>query len=394
MNPSYFFLGAVRVSVDYQNVTPLLNLCMYYCIPYSDFRAESDRVTMVFRLAAFKQMKKEAVSRGIIYKIEKMRGLPVFLAKYKFRVGIYLGLVCAIALVFFAHRFVWDIEVTGNENITSSEIIEILREHGFAVGSYIPAVNTDRIENKILIDSERISWMSINIIGTVAEVQIRENVTSNKENVSTKPANLVASKSGLIEEVRIFRGKVMVGAGKYVNKGDLLVSGLFDSVQEGFRFTRASGEVFARTVEEFIIEIPYEYEGKEYTGVEYCDKYLIFFDYSMNILKNSGKDDALYDKINIVENCSLFGMIKTPLKIRKERYLEYSTVWKTRSPESAELLAYFELESKLSSLSSSATLIKKSITPYQREDRFILHCTIVLIENIAQTKEFDVDLDG
>ena len=186
----------------------------------------------------------------------------------------------------------------------------------------------------------------------------------------------------------------MVGAGKYVNKGDLLVSGLFDSVQEGFRFTRASGEVFARTVEEFIIEIPYEYEGKEYTGVEYCDKYLIFFDYSMNILKNSGKDDALYDKINIVENCSLFGMIKTPLKIRKERYLEYSTVWKTRSPESAELLAYFELESKLSSLSSSATLIKKSITPYQREDRFILHCTIVLIENIAQTKEFDVDLDG
>ena len=394
MNPSYFLLGAVRVSVDYENVTPLLNLCMYYCIPYSDFRAESDKVTMVFRLVAFKQMKKEAESRGIIYKIEKMSGLPVFLEKYKFRVGIYLGLICAVALVFFAHRFVWDIEVTGNESITSSEIVEILREHGFSVGSYIPSVNTDRIENKIMIDSERISWMSINIIGTVAEVQIRENVAPNREDVSTKPANLVASKSGLVEEVRIFRGKVMVGAGKYVNKGDLLVSGLFDSVQEGFRYTRASGEVFARTVEEFIIEIPYEYEEKEYTGEEYCDKYLIFFDYSMNISKNSGKDDALYDKINIVENYSLFGRIKTPLKIRKERYLEYSTVWKTRSPESAEQLAYFELESKLSSLSNNATLIKKSVTPYRREDRFILHCTIVLIENIAQTKEFDVDLDG
>ncbi len=392
MNPSYFFLGAVTVSADYENITPLLNLCMYLCIPYSDFTARSDRVTMVFRLAAFKKMQREADARGIFFKVEKRRGAPVFLEKYKYRFGIYLGLICALALIFLSHRFVWDIEVTGNESVTSKEVRELLREHGFSVGSYIPSVNTDKIENRILIDSERISWMSINIIGTVAEVQIRENVTPESESAVTKPANLIAKKSGLVEEVRIFRGKVMVGAGKYVNEGDLLVSGLFDSVQEGFRYTRAAGEVLARTVEELYIEIPYEYEEKEYTGAEYCDKYLIFFDYSMNISKNSGKDDILYDKINIVENYSLFGKIQTPFSVKTDRYLEYRTVWKIRGPEAAQELAYFELESKLSEISSNATLIKKTVTPYARDDRFILHCTIVLIEDIASVSEFEVEL--
>lgn len=394
MNPSYFFLGAVTVSADYENITPLLNLCMYYCIPYSDFTSKSDRVTMVFRLAAFKKMQKEADARGIIYTVERKRGVPVFLEKYKYRFGIYLGLICAFALIFLSHRFVWDIEVKGNETVTSKEVKELLREHGFSVGSYIPSVNTDKIENRILIDSERISWMSINIIGTVAEVQIRENVVPDRQSASAKPANLIARKSGIIEEVRLFRGRAMIGAGKYVNEGELLVSGLYDSVQEGFRYTRAAGEVLARTVEEFYIEIPYEYEKKEYTKDEYCNKYLIFFDYSMNISKNSGKDDVLYDKIDIVENCILFGKIHTPFWVKTERYLEYVTVEKTRSPEAAQELAYFELESRLSDISDNATLIKKIVTPYTRDDRFILHCVIVLIEDIAETAEFEVDLGG
>ena len=37
--------------------------------------------------------------------------------------------------------------------------------------------------------------------------------------------------------------------------------------------------------------------------------------------------------------------------------------------------------------------IKKTVTPYVRDDRFMLHCTVVLIENIAETSEFEVDLD-
>ncbi len=393
MNISYLFLGSIKVCVDYDNITPLLNLCMYYSIPYSDFRAEKDKVTLSFRIAAYKKMKKEAEMRGIMYTVEDRKGLPFIIGKYKYRYGLYIGLIAAAFLIFFSHRFVWDIEVIGNESITSSEVCEILRDQGFKRGSYIPLVNTDKIENKILMDSDKIAWISVNIIGTVAEVEIREREMPKSESVSLKPANLVAKKNGIIEEVRIYRGNVVVGAGKYVKKGELLVSGLYDSVQVGFRYTRAAGEIYAKTVEEFYIEIPYEYEKKVYTGVEYCNKYLNFFDYSMNISKKYGNEDSLYDKIDIVEDCSLFYMVETPFSVKTEKYLEYKMVSMTRSSETAEELAYFALEEKLSTMSENATLLKKTVTPYIKNDRFVLHCVIVLIEDIASVSEFEVELD-
>ncbi len=392
MNLSYFLLGAVRVSVDHDNITRLLNLCMYYGIPYSKLTVRNEKVTLCFRLTAYRTMRREAEKRGIIFCVEKRYGIPIFFEGYKYRFGLFLGMISAFVLILFSHRFVWNIKVTGNQSLTSSEVKEVLAEHGFNVGSYIPSINTDRIENKILIDSDRISWISINMMGTVAEVQIRERETPKTDNAVTKPANLVAKKSGVIEEVRLFRGKAVVSTGKYVNEGELLVSGLFDSVQVGFRYTRASGEVYARTVEDFYIEIPLEYEGKSYTGKEYSNKYLNFFDYSMNISKKSGNEEPFYDKIDMVEECSLFGIVRTPFSLRTERYLEYETVLMTRTPQEAEELAYFTLEQRLSELSENTVIIKKTVIPYERENRFLLHCVIVLIEDIACVSEFDVEL--
>ncbi len=387
----YFFLGYVVISVDYDNITALLNLCMYYCIPYSKFETSNDSVKMHFRLLEFKKMSRYADARTIKYTLEKKKGLPCLFERYKYRFGIFLGCICAAALIFTSYMFVWDIDVTGNVSMTSSEIREILKQHGFSTGIYIPNANTDRIENQILMDTEKISWMSINIIGTVAHVEIREYEDPKISEASSRPANLIAAKSGVIEEVRIWKGQVMTAAGKYVNKGELLVSGLYDSTQLGFRYTRASGEVLARTVNEFYIEIPFEYEENVYTGEEYCDKYLNFFDYSIKISKKCGKEGALYDKINITENYSLPNGAQTPFSLITVRYLEFERVKLRRTAEEAQALAYFELERRLSEIAQSSLMISKSITPSVREDRYSLYCVIVLIEDIAQVSEFDVD---
>lgn len=392
MNAAYFLLGSVKISADYENATALLNLCMYLSIPYAEFNTYPDKVTMRLRLFAFRNLKREAMARGIEYKIEKENGIPVILARYKYRFGIFVGMLLSVVMVIASQSFVWNIEVTGNEKLTSAEVKEILREHGFGVGSYIRNVETDVIENQILLDSDTVSWIAINISGTTANIELREREIPKSESVSLKPANLIARKSGIIDEVRIYRGNCVVGSGKFVKKGELLVSGLYDSVQMGFRYTRASGKVLARTVEEFFIEIPYEYEGKRYTGEEYCDKYLNFFDYSINIYKNSGKKGEFYDKISIVEDCVLPGGVKTPFSVRSESYLKYETVTLRRTPEDAEELAYFELETRLGDMAEDATLIQKTVTPYMRDDRFILHCVLVIIEDIAEVSEFDVVL--
>lgn len=391
MNLTYFLLGCVTVRADHDNIAALLNICMYYCIPYTDFTPENEGVRLTFRLSSFRKLKKEADARGISYEIVTRGGLPVSLNKYKYRFGIFLGVLLSVTLVFLSERFVWDINVAGNESITTGEVRELLAAEGFSVGTYIPHANTDRIENNILMNTDRISWMSINIIGTVAEVQIRELAAPKTEDAALTPANLIAKKAGLVENVRILRGNVVANAGKYVEKGDLLVSGLYDSLQLGIRHVRAAGQVFARTTTEFYVEIPYDYEEKVYIGDEYCDKNLNFFDYSINILKNSGKGEALYDKIDIVENFCFPDGKETPFGLHTVKYLEYETVKMRRTPEEAENLAYFELSQKLAEAAEDNTMLKKTVIPMVKEDSFVLMCSVVMIEDIAEVSEFVVE---
>ncbi len=390
MNISYFLFGNVTVFCDYENITSLLNICMRFAIPYTSMKHGRDGVELTFHLSNVKRLKKEAEICGVEYKVIRRGGLPQFFLRYKYRFGIYIGILCFVSMLVVSRLFIWRIDIVGNENITTSDVKEMLRAQGFFVGSFIPSLNTDKIENRLLIESDTVSWVSVNIKGNAAEVQIRERQTG-RDDVPDRPANLVAAKSGIVEEVRIYSGFVVANAGKYVNKGDLLVSGIYDSTQLPFRYTRASGEVYARTVSEYYVEIPFEYEKTVYTGGEYYDKFLIFFDYSINISKNYGKEGALYDKIDIVENYCFRDGSPMPIEMRTVKYLEYEYVTERRSEEEAETLAYFELSQKLAENAPDTVILKKTIIPHITDKSFSLYCTVVAIENIAETSEFDVE---
>lgn len=392
MRAHYFLLGCVTVAADLENATSILNICMFRCIPYVSIDVSDDETVMCFRSNAFIKFKNEADKCGVQYDVIKKSGLPYILDRYRHRYGILFGILLAALLIFLSQQFIWNIDVVGNESITSSKIKAMLNGHGFKVGSLISRVNTDRIENEMLIDSDEISWISINIMGTVAQVQVRENTSADADIHMTRPANIVAKKSGLIEEVRLYRGNAVTVSGKYVEKGELLISGIFDSNTVGFRYTRAAGTVLARTVTEYLVEIPYKYDEKVYTGGEYCDKYLNFFDYSINICENSRNIEAFYDKIETVENYSFYDGTQTPFSLRTVRYLEYETETAYRTRETAEALAYFELDRKLRSVADSSVMLKKEITPIAASDRFILRCTVVSIEDIAEVSEFEVEL--
>ena len=392
MNVSYFFLGKITVRADYKNATDLLNICMLYKIPYTDFRTDESGISLCFKLSSFKTFKRKAQEYNVCFETVSATGIPSVFTKHKYRFGIALGISLSAILIVLSQRFVWSMSVTGNQNLTSSEIASKLDQYGFGIGAYVPKVNTDRIENKLLIESDEISWISINIIGTHAEIEVREYEKKDSSLEYVGAANLVAKKSGVIEDVRIYKGNVVVSSGQYVEKGDLLVSGLYDSNILGFRYTRAQGEVAARTTNEFYIEIPYEYVSYEHTGKQYYDKYLNFFDYSINISKNSGNLGAFYDKIDMVEKCCIFGRIDTPFSFRTVKYLECVEKVTYRTQAEAEELAYFELSKKLSDIADDSIILRKTIIPRVNENSFAIFCTVVAIEDIAEISEFEVDL--
>ena len=98
-----------------------------------------------------------------------------------------------------------------------------------------------------------------------------------------------------------------------------------------------------------------------------------------------------YDTISNVENYSLGENVKLPFDSKKISFHEYEYIKCTRSIDEARELAYFKLSEKIQGL-GDVEILKKSIDTYTLDDKLMLVCTLVCIEDISLVTEFDVDL--
>ncbi len=385
-----FLFGGVSFAVERNYCTEFLNLCLSHGYPYSDFHCgERGEICMRFPLYVVRRLTSDCDARGIPFRILSKTGLPfVFLRLWK-RPGLFLGTLFALFLLVLSERFVWEIRVVGNEVLGNEEVCEILERNGLFVGSYLRDLDVPRLENRILIDTDRISWISINLDGTVARVQVIEALKED-EKEKTTPANLIAACDGQIEYMELFRGESAVSVGQAVKKGDLLVSGIMESERIGCRFTRAYGRVMARTERVLRIEAPLCYSEKVYGDEKMLSATVDFFDFSMKIFKSTGNTDSACD---IIEKEKVPDFVEghvLPLSVTTQVARFYTEERRERSYADASLAAFSMLEEELSQLSGSVQILSKNIVERMNETGVILECTLVCVEDIAVQQEFEI----
>ncbi len=385
----YRIFGYCTVSTELSCAADLLNVCMKYRYVYRNMRTNGDRVSLVCTLHTASRLKVRAEQIGINVEISKSRGLPSLVWKYHNRAGLWIGLVAAAAMVWLSGRFIWDIRVTGNETLTSREVEEVLSSCGFSRGSAIDEFNADLTEARAQLACDRLAWISVNVKGTVAYVEVREKLPIDETPTPSSPANIVAAQSGKVIEIIAYNGLAMVKAGDEVKSGDLLISGVYGEHTPGIRVTRASGYVKARTVRTFSVEIPYERLEKVYTGNKNQEKYLNFFQKSLKVFVNSRNLGVTCDKIYREEEFSFFGA-RLPVSITTVTELEYQEVSSIYTEQQVCALAEERLAVLLSTELEGAEIISKSITGLAGEDSYVLSCEVICIEDISLTQEFEV----
>lgn len=79
-----------------------------------------------------------------------------------------------IVLIVTSSFFVWDITVTGTDKIPAKTITDALERHGVKLGAYIPSLDTEKIEQAMVLEVDGLSWITLNLRGTVASVEVRE----------------------------------------------------------------------------------------------------------------------------------------------------------------------------------------------------------------------------
>ena len=391
MNAFLCFFGGKRIFVSACYATAFLDLCLRYGITYSDFSYE-DTGAILISCSVFtaRRLKRLCREKGVEIEVRASLGLPFFCYRHRKRAGILFGSLLAVALLVLSQKFVWDVRVTGNSTMTEGEVLGELSACGFGVGSYIPDFRAGELENRVLIQSDRIAWISIYLDGTVARVQVVERDSANPSEDSSKPANLVAAFDGQIESLELYRGNCLVSVGQAVKKGDLLVSGVYDSQTQGVRYTRASGRVMARVWQTVRVEIPLVYEKKVYGEEKRGDIFLNFFGFSTKILKSTGNVMGSCDIIEVEKGFDCPGGASLPVGFTVTTYLPYETQPATRSYEEALSLAYEALGDRLGELSTDALLLKKSVFTTLTETSVVLECDLLCIMNIAEPLEFEI----
>ncbi len=372
-------LGGAKLTVSQENAPKLLSLCLEMKLPVSKTALGSEDMTVETSYGAARKLARRLAAADIPF-AERCFGLPFFLFSYRKRPGIFIGLALALGIIFLSGSMVWDIRISGNSTLDTATVKRELAAAGFDLGSSVKT-DVDRVSNSLLAKSDKISWLSINMSGTVAYVQIREEAHfAQKDN---SPCNLVASKDGTVERIESSCGTVCVEVGQSVKKGEILVSGVRGGKLGNYTLVQASGEIFAITSREFSVEVPIKYETQVPIRVENGQKHIKFFSKNIFFSKNSRKNTSKCVKIYMEENLSPPSLPPLPFGVVTELITEYETVTKTRTQKEASDMAFAQLYRNMASELYDCDLMSKNIKCEMTEESVRLICTAVCSENIA-----------
>ena len=205
------------------------------------------------------------------YNVEILRtkGLIYFLNFFKVRKLFLISILFSFLFLVLLTNMIFDIKVIENDENLREIILDDLEN--FGISKYKFKVNykeKEKIEKKILNkEKDLLEWIEIEEKGVSYEVKLIKRV-KDKVKKQSEPRNVVAAKKGMITRIIADSGEVVTKKNAYVNKGDVLISGLIKNNENIVSKVRASGKVYAEVWYKVSLNLPLSYREEKKTGHE------------------------------------------------------------------------------------------------------------------------------
>lgn len=346
-----------------------INGCIYCCVKKSE--------SAIIQTAAEK-------TRNSIHIINE-HGLPFILRKYRHRSGLLAGAVLFVIFCKIMSCFIWSIDYHLPAMINKYEMQSLLEEYGFHEGAYSKGLDVSGIIDRVSLRDNRISWMSINIIGSCAEVHVSPDLsqTINKRDTSLT-SNMLSLADGTVTRIKVKNGTAKIAVGDGIKKGQMLVSGVMEYNDGTTVIVDSNAQVFAKTARSTEITIPKNIEVPVFSEDTAVKNELVLFGITIPF---SLQDTPESRHIKTTESQQLTFLEKRlPLYVNSEILREYTKKPVILDRQQAETILKNKLalyEVFMLGSTNQGTVLNKKISFKETGDSYILKADYEIEEDVC-----------
>ena len=378
-----YLTGYVNITVEGYYIEKFINICTNKNIMLWNLKRENSIVLRAsIHISDFKLLKRICKDTRCKVKIEKKKGFPFVIKKYKKR-KVFIGLLIAIIFIIIGlSNFIWNIEVEGLETISKQDILNLAETEGLAVGKFKGKIDTKEVINKIRLERDDIAWVGIDVKGTNAIIKVVEADKKPEIVDEDDYCNIVADKDAIIRKVSAQNGTPLVKEGDVVKKGDIIIEGVFRGKYTGDRYVHAQGEVRAEVWYTSTQRVELQEVQKKETGEQETKYSVKLNNFHINFHKSIPKFEK-YDTIETGKKLKLFSNFYLPIELVEYTYKEYEEVVVIHSIEEAKQIGIDRAEEELSEELKDKEILDTQINTKSENGAIIVEVTYEVKEEIG-----------
>ena len=382
-----YIKGQVRFKATGSSPERLLNLAAARGIPLWDPQPVEGGIAAGMSARDYRRIRPLARRARVKTQVTERSGLPFFLRKCRGRSGLFAGAAAGMILLAVLSQFLWSYEIVGADHISEQAIRGVLAQNGIVPGVPKASLDVERVERGCLRKLDTLSWMSVNLQGCTACVEVREK-DKKPEIMRLEPANIKAARDGVITDIRVRQGFTQIKKGSGVVKGQLLVSGVNQTGQGGTRFVRADADILAEYTEEKTLDVPAAFDYYSLTENKTDRKRLKCFWLELPLSLSFNRYE--HTACTFREEALTIGGRSVPVSVSTETSCELAPRTVRLSQKQAETV--FRRHILLTELfcQPQTQVVKRLVTVKKTKAGYSCTAICTNCENIAQTVEFSV----
>lgn len=366
-----------------------LNLCKNKKIDVWGLEAKQNAYDMFIRINGFRKLKPILKKTQTKVTIEGRYGLPFFFHKYRKRKLFFIGIILCMILIYSFTFFIWNIDLQGNQTITDDVLLEYLKTQKVSHGMVKMKVDCEQIAKDIRKNFDDIIWVSASVQGTRLFIHVKENTdTFEIKDESEEPSDIVADKDGVIKSIVTRNGVPQVAAGDEIQKGNILVSGTVDVLNDAkevvaHHYVVSDADILLERIVQYEDKITKKYNKKQYTnkkrGIFYlkAGEHKITFGWMKNSFENF-ETRTKESELKFGENFYL------PLSFGRKSIFEYEFISSEYSKEEMETLLNNHYQRFCEELEENqATILDSNFSIIEEKDGLKASATITLLEEVG-----------